>query len=223
LKAGAIARNARAVHNHMRALAATAILTGGATCVLTGCPSTATTTGYTPITGIVILSSALVAGYGCGTGPGQIYRYAAIVYFATDGGPQAPPLATNVFDCFTDGVFENLPVSDSGSQDFIVAIQAYNRGTFPPELACPADGGPCAARDPTARTLLADATRATWASTCTATQQQGIPVLAVCQPLVPQDAGANAAADAEADTAGEAAGGAGADAEAGAQDAPTSD
>jgi hypothetical protein len=207
----------------MRALGAAATLTGAA-CVLTGCPSSATTTGYTPITGIVIRSSALVAGYGCGTGPGQVYRYAAIVYFATEGGAQAT-LVANVFDCFTDGVFENLPVADGGGQDFIVSIRAYNFASFPAELQCPA-GGPCAAQDP--MTLQADAARATWATTCAATQQQGIPVLAVCQPLAPQDAGADAAsdsmatveagamADAETDATADAEAGAMADAEAGA-------
>jgi hypothetical protein len=222
LKHGTIARNARAVNNHMRALGASATLTGAA-CVLMGCPSTATTTGYTPITGIVIRSSALVAGYGCGTGPSQVYRYAAIVYFAADGGAQAT-LVANVFDCFTDGVFENLPVADGGGQDFIVSIRAYNFASFPRELQCLPTGGPCAAQDP--MTLLADAARATWATTCAATQQQGIPVLAVCQPLAPQEAGtdaesdsmaaveAGAMADAKVDATAEA--GAMADAEAGA-------
>jgi hypothetical protein len=179
----------------MRALGAAAALTGAA-CVLTGCPSSATTTGYTPITGIVIRSSALVAGYGCGTGPSQVYRYGAIVYFATEAGAQAT-LVANVFDCFTDGVFENLPVADGGGQDFIVSIRAYNFASFPPELQCAPTGGQCPAQDPT--TLLADAARATWATTCAATQQQGIPVLAVCQPLAPQDVGADAASDSMAD------------------------
>jgi hypothetical protein len=214
LKHGTIARNARAVNKHIRALGASATLTGAVACALTGCPSSATTTGYTPITGIVIRSSALVAGYGCGRGPGQVYRYAAIVYFATEGGAQGT-LVANVFDCFTDGVFENLPVSDGGGQDFIVSIRAYNFASFPPELQCQPTGGPCAAQDPT--TLLADAARATWATTCAATQQQGIPVLAVCQPLAPQDAGADAASDGMADAeAGALADAALADAEAGA-------
>ncbi|HLK37133.1 MAG TPA: hypothetical protein VKU41_10315 [Polyangiaceae bacterium] len=160
-----------------------------------GCPSSSTATGYTPITGIEILSSSLVAGYGCGEGPGQVYRYAAIVSYAADAGGAGALQVANVFDCFVDGVFENLPASDSGSQSFAIAVQAYNRASFPASLNCPAAGGPCNAQDP--GKIQAAAAQATWTTTCTATQQQGIPVLAVCGPLVPQ---ASAEAGAPSDT-----------------------
>ena len=149
-----------------------------------GCPSSSTATGYTPITGIEILSSSLVAGYGCGEGPDQVYRYAAIVSYAADAGGAGALQVANVFDCFVDGVFENLPASDSGSQSFAIAVQAYNRASFPASLNCGAAGGPCNAQDP--GKIQAAAALATWTTTCTATQQQGIPVLAVCGPLVPQ-------------------------------------
>ena len=171
-----------------RAAAAISLVTGlWATAGLTGCPSDTTATGYTPITGIEILSSSLVSGHGCGTGPGQVYRYAAVVSYAADAGGAASdagqlPVA-NVFDCFVDGVFESLPASSSGSQSFAITIFAYDRTSFPASLNCPPAGGPCPAQDP--RAIGAVAGQATWTTTCTATQQQGIPVLAVCGPLLP--------------------------------------
>src|ERR1700745_1041166 len=90
----------------------------GAALPLAGCPTTDTTASYTPITGILIRSSSLVAGHGCGTGPGQIYRYAAILYYAPDAGGGPGPVEAGVFDCFTDGIFSNLPATPTNSLDF---------------------------------------------------------------------------------------------------------
>src|SRR5258708_11727380 len=185
-----------------RPLAFSATFACASACALTGCPSVTTTTGYTPITGIVIRSSALVAGYGCGTGLDQVYRYVAVVSYATADGGEGTPLVANVFECFTDGVFANLPASDSGSQAFVVTILAYNFASFPSYLACPPSGGPCAAQD--AGALLGSAPEPTWRTECTATQQQGIPVLAVCNPFEPGNADEDAAGDAVADVAGDA-------------------
>src|SRR5258708_29252921 len=109
-----------------RPLAFSATFACASACALTGCPSVTTTTGYTPITGIVIRSSALVAGYGCGTGPNQVYAYAALVAVASNAKPTVPILGS-VFTCFTDGVFENLNPSDGGSLDFAVSIFAYDK------------------------------------------------------------------------------------------------
>lgn len=172
---------------------------------LAGCPSTATTTGYTPITGILIRSTSLVAGLGCGTGADQIYKYGALISFADDAGSPEPPVFSGVFDCFSDGLFSNLPASDSGAFTFDLSIVAWNQASFPPALQCPPNAAqPCPGDDP--GTLLADQGTPTWTTTCTATQQLGISVLAVCGPLVRagavvNDAGVGDASDAAAGAA----------------------
>jgi hypothetical protein len=190
-----------------RLLCASSVAAGAAALALAGCPSTTTTTGYTPYTGVIIRSSQLVAGFGCGTGPGQVYRYAAVVYhLGADAGPTGNAFASNVFDCFSDGVFENLDADDAGNTSYFLTIQAYERASFPPGLSCD-PAGACPTWD--VSTVLASAAQASWTTTCTATQQAGVPVLAVCQPLGAADGGAG---DASADAAAEATVDGGADA-----------
>jgi hypothetical protein len=163
----------------------TAAIAGGL--AVFGCQTSSTTTSYTPITGIQILPSTLLQDLQCGTGDNQVYRYVALVSDAVDGGPGAVPIASNVFDCFTTGLFENLPASDAGSQQFYVAIYAYSRKALPSDFTCPGGfsltGGVC----PALEASVAEAKGAEWTATCLATQQQGIPVLAVCGPLVPSN------------------------------------
>ena len=60
---------------------------------------------------------------------------------------------TNIFDCFADGVFENLPSSDAGSQTFNVTIFAYNKELYddaglPANLGCPPRSTAVNARQP---------------------------------------------------------------------------
>jgi hypothetical protein len=158
------------------------VVAAGASLVLAGCPSTATTTTYTPITGIIIRASSLVYGHGCGTDPDQIYKYGALLSYADDAGAAGAPVYSGVFDCYTDGIFSNLPTSDGGSLDFALTIYAWNRDGFPDALQCPADpNNPCPGDDP--GTLLSNAGTPTWTTTCSATQQSGISVVAVCAPL----------------------------------------
>ncbi len=149
-----------------------------------GCPSTATTATYTPITGIVVSASSLVAGVGCGTAPDQVYKYAAVLYYASDAGvPNDPnPVASGVFDCFADGVFSNLPSSDAGDLDFAVDVYAWSQASFPSDLQCPSSPqSPCPGD--VGGNVTNDEATATWKTTCTGYQQSGTPVLAVCGPL----------------------------------------
>jgi len=172
--------------------------------VLLACNTTSTTAIYTPITGIEIQPSSLLQGVQCGQGEDDVYRYVVIVSNEVDGGPLGAPVASNVFDCFTTGLFENLPASDAGSQRYFLRIFAYSQQSLPPEFACSggfgADGGACPATEADA-SLAEAAAGAEWATTCTATQQQGIPVLAVCQPLVSLQGDAAAMSDATPDVA----------------------
>jgi len=56
---------------------------------LLGCPNTGGGTAYTPITGLVFRATSVTAGYGCGEGDGQVYRYAVYVWPDQDAGPDA--------------------------------------------------------------------------------------------------------------------------------------
>lgn len=149
------------------------------------------TTPYTPFTGIRVAAGPLFAGYACGLGPGQIYKYAVIVRAgATDGAPaSADIVAANVYDCDTDAAFQNLP----GSGTYSVQIDAYDAASFPSDLACTVTA--CA--PPTAGT---DFGTPTWTTTCTATQEQGDNSLVVCSPLLVAGVGVNMGVGADAAT-----------------------
>jgi hypothetical protein len=164
----------------LASLAAIAASTAGFLVALAGCPSTVSTSLYTPITGFIIDSEQLTAGLGCGTGRGQVYKYAAVVTLPDK------TLESGVFDCFTNGQFGNLPTPDGGTIDYPVAIYAYDEAAFPVELAACVDvsaDAACAGEDPT--TVLRFAKAATWTASCTATEIQGISQVAVCSALVP--------------------------------------
>lgn len=123
---------------------------------IAGCPSTtATTTTFTPITGIEILASELTVGHGCSdtpeAGSNAVFRYAAIVSYAPDSGAPDGGVTVwaDVFECFANGVFENLPVNDGGNQLFDLVVFAWTEAGFPPELApCTVTGAACAAQTP---------------------------------------------------------------------------
>ncbi|HEY5145248.1 MAG TPA: hypothetical protein VII82_00710 [Polyangiaceae bacterium] len=176
------------------------------------CTSTTTTLPYTPITGIVILSRSLVAGYGCGTadaGPDEIYRYAAVLTSAPpDGGTDASasqlPL-TNIFDCFADGVFENLQGSTFDLKIYAYKKASYDAAALPLSLGCTPGQSSDASCTPAAQALTpSQEAAADWTTTCYATQQSGAPVLATCGPL--EGAGATGAVDASSGTSTDAAG-----------------
>jgi len=187
-----------------------ALLVAAGACVLAGCPAAATTPAYYPITGIVIRSSSLVAGYGCGTGAGQVFRYAAFLSYTDDGGPPGPVVYSGVFDCYSDGVFSNLPADDAGSLSFDVHIIAWNEASFPAALDCdPGDvseAGFTTCPGDTPDIVASNEGTPNWNTNCGATQQFGASVLAVCAPLAPTGAGGSDAGAGDAGDGGPAAG-----------------
>jgi hypothetical protein len=173
---------------------------GAVALALAGCPNTASTSIYTPPTGIQIDSQGLVAGLGCGSGPGQVYRYAVVVGPPEpDGGAgtPGPAITSGVFDCFSDALFANLPSPGGGATSFGLNVFAYDRASFPGALGgcenlpltsqCPGDD---------ASVVKRYETQATWTTTCTATQLQGVPQIAKCGELEPTGAGAGDGGDA---------------------------
>ena len=96
------------------------------------CGGTTSDATIPPITGIVIRGDALTRGRGCGQGPGQVFKYAAVVFGQTDrtnngapvvpsGGPREDvndydlPVTAGVFDCYTDATFVQLPAQPDPS------------------------------------------------------------------------------------------------------------
>jgi len=199
--------------NRRRAIVALGSLGAGAACValalaLAGCPNTASTSIYTPPTGIQIDSQDLVAGVGCGPGPGQVYRYAAVVTQVADAG--TPFVTSGVFNCYSDALFTNLPSPDGGSTLYSIAVFAYDSASFPAALGgCEYDtlNAPCPGDD--ASVVKRYESQATWKTTCTATQFQGVPQIATCGQLEPTGAvagdGGDAGETADATGAGDAA------------------
>jgi hypothetical protein len=159
---------------------------------LAACGTTATTTGVTPITGIVIRSDSLVSGLGCGPGAHQVYKYVAAV--ASDDAPTTY-LYANAFNCYADGDFSTIPIPDSGNPSFTVMILALDKDAYDAQASSVDGIFGKPQGDPTHPIAIAGIAP-TWTTTCHATQQQSVAVLAVCDPLAattppppPADAG----------------------------------
>jgi hypothetical protein len=167
-------------------VAAMAAAFGG--CLLAGCPTTATTTTYIPITGILVRASTLTEGVGCGTAPGQVYKYAALLAYVDDGGLASAPQYSfsGVFDCFADGLFSNLRPDPAGSTTFQLTILAWDQAAFPPALQCDATDAAftfCPGDSPDV--VTANEGTPGWSTTCTASQTLGVSTVASCGPLAP--------------------------------------
>jgi len=146
-------------------VALTALVAGGG---CSGLSSSNTTTGFSPETGIIIRADALVRDFGCGSRSGQVFKYAATVY---DSDRKIVVPRTR-FDCFADATFTNLKASQSESLRFVLEVFAFDAAGV---AAIDAAGGSDDA-------LLRNTA---WGTSCEATQQQDVAVLAVCKPLTP--------------------------------------
>jgi hypothetical protein len=164
-------------------------LTVALACAFGGCTNNVTALVYTPITGIVIRSADLVAGHGCGRGPGQVYAYVAVL------APQDAPntlIQSAVVSCYADAVLSNLPY-DAGSSNeigitpYFLHIYAYDYASFPAALACaaPITNSGCPGDIPDAAAGVVSGHPPTWTTTCVAGELPGEPLLAHCQPLEP--------------------------------------
>ena len=176
------------------AFAAGAVLLGLA------CGSTSTETLFPPITGVTVKAESLTSGLGCGTGATQIFKYAVVVSTPVPNAVDAPPVyaASNLYDCFTDGTFVDLP--DIGTAQYDIKVYAYSRAAF---TAAGADvvativnrmnanrvliladaGGPSEQAAIAADLVLLRSTNPTYSTTCSASQLQLVQSLAACKPL----------------------------------------
>jgi hypothetical protein len=159
------------------------------------CGTTDTGETIQPITGVTVRAETLTAGRGCGTGSTQIFRYAVVVY------ARAEYVAGNVYDCFADGTFVELP--DIGTDQYTLEVFAYS------QTAYVAAGGDAVVKlvgrlNDNHALLLTDAGAAaltkaaaaiegdlkllrssnpTYSTTCTAAQLGLVQTLALCKPL----------------------------------------
>ena len=120
-------------------------------------------------TSILLRSDALIAGYGCGVGDGQVYKYSVSLLPPSDSKQTA---IGAVVDCFADAKFTQLAASASGLP-FTLKVHAFRAADYAKaEVQIRASAA-------IADTIALDGL-ATWKTTCEATQQPSVTVLALC-------------------------------------------
>jgi hypothetical protein len=136
---------------------------------LAACSSTTTTAGVIPLTGISIPAATITAGIGCGTGAGQVYKYAAVL---------EDPAFGRVYDCYADAAFVNLGPQSDGGALFTVDVFLYDEPTYNANAAAiNADVGVVGAAAELAKIP------STFMTTCTGTQIQNIQSVVQCAPV----------------------------------------
>lgn len=146
---------------------------GAAGAISAACGSAGASDTLPPITGVIVRAESLTTGRGCGRGPEQVFKYAAVLLGkGTTSYDQF--VAGNVYDCFADGLFVDLPAS-GGAFDYKLQIYAYNEAAFT------SAGGTVAAKAQTVTELKT--TNPTFTTTCNAVQIDLVQTLAVCKPL----------------------------------------
>lgn len=142
-----------------------------AACALAACTGTSTTpVSTTTQTSIVVRGDALIAGRGCGTGEAQVFKYTVSLIPPSDS--TQPPVGA-AFDCFADATFAQLAASASGKLPFTLKVHAFRASDWAKAE------GPIRASAAIADTATLDGL-ATWKTTCEATQQPSVTVLALC-------------------------------------------
>lgn len=122
-------------------------------------------------TSILVRGDALIAGYGCGVGDGQVYKYSVSLLPPSDS--KQPAIGT-VVDCFADAKFTQLAASASGLP-FTLKVHAFRASDW----AKPDAESKILTAAKNADTIALDGL-ATWKTTCEATQQPSVTVLALC-------------------------------------------
>ena len=198
-------------------VAAVAMLLGAVAGTGAACGSTASSEILQPITGVTLRAESLTAGHGCGTASTQLFKYSVLVLVANADDAANPSIpvaqkrydevvAGNVYDCFTDGTFVDLPVVvlPSGQTVGFYQLQvfAYNQASYAAATDLPrfmaslqanrfallADVGDGGTGSVARAAIQADVTRIralipTFSTACNAEQLGLVQTLAVCNPL----------------------------------------
>ncbi len=99
--------------------------------VAAGC-ETSSSNDETSVTGIVVRSTQLLEGTGCGTRVGQVYKYLAV---AVHSG-QTEAVAVGVYDCFADAAFVDLPPDPTtGTYNFEIFVYAFDASRYEAQSA----------------------------------------------------------------------------------------
>lgn len=183
-----VLRLVRRVSRQWLAIATVALVAMAA--VVAACADSSDNGFTNPTTGILVRAESVTAGKGCGTAATNVYKYAVVVFGytagpATDRASYTFPLYGNVYDCFADGEFINLPAV-AGSFTYRLEVYAFNRAAYDASRGViEGAAGNCATTGCTntdASTGLPSASP-TWTTVCTATQQPQVETLAFCDPL----------------------------------------
>lgn len=129
------------------------------------CGSTTTTTGVY-LEGITIPATALTTGLGCGTGGGEVYKYAAVIV--------DPPTGA-VYDCYASAAFQNLPTQADGGDNYTIDVFLYDQATYNANAA----QINAAVGAPNGAATLAKI-QSTYQTICTGTQTLNLQNVALC-------------------------------------------
>jgi len=150
--------------------------------------ATNTASTYTPVTGIEVDPHSLFFRQGCGTNPGQVYKYAVVVSqrtnleLCTNGAEQV--VASGVYDCFADAVFLNLGGGDAGlTNDFDVLVAAFDAPTYAAQAGLVSSTLQAFIADHCATGADALAQAANWTTTCVGHQETQVQSLVACDPV----------------------------------------
>jgi hypothetical protein len=160
------------------------------------CTGAVTTTGFTPVTSIVVRADSVIPSSQCGTAKNQIAKYTAVISSVLpdgDAGYTVGVLGGNTYACYTDAMFANLPAQSNltfGIDVFLWSAEDYAAASSLPsieaQLRDPAqifnDSGVGALAQ--LRSLKATAVRH-----CTATQITSVQSVARCGPAMLLDSG----------------------------------
>lgn len=159
------------------------------------CTGPATTTGFAPVTSVLIRAESIVPAPLCGKAVGQIAKYTAVISSRlADGG--AAPLAGQTYECFADAMFANMSGTQFDIDVFEWSASAYAAASTLPTIETQL-------RDPNQVTEALKNLRAlmpTARRQCSAVQVSNVQAVARCDEPV-TDAGADAPTDARADAA----------------------
>ncbi len=93
---------------------------------------TSSTNDETTITGVVVRTTQLLEGTGCGTRAGQVYKYLAVAVHAG----QTDAVAAGVYDCFADAAFVDLPADPAtGTYNFEIFVYAFDASRYEAQKA----------------------------------------------------------------------------------------
>jgi hypothetical protein len=146
---------------------------------LAACGSTSTTDVLPTVTSISVRADAITAGRGCGSAAGQVFKYVVLVM-----SPDMAYVVGNVYDCFADATFVDLP--DVGVRSYTMSVFAFDRAAYlaagEGALNAKVNGWNANVASATPAALAALRSTATYETTCTAPRLDQVQRVASCQP-----------------------------------------